>query len=163
MPQVEVHVDVSPAFTAGVQPEQLVCAAQEAIAAGTENQEIGWEVGEMSVRVTTDEEIHSLNRDYRQVDHPTDVLSFAFLEEDEEPGPVFPHDWPAQLGEVILSYPYAERQAAGLGHSVAMELAWLTIHGTLQLLGYSHETDSKAERMEGLERLALQSLGFTVE
>lgn len=165
MPHVEVRVDVQSAFADQVQVEQLVQAAREAIAVGIEDQVTGWELGEMSLRITTDEEIQALNRDYRHVDRPTDVLSFAYLLDDEEDefGAEFPYDWPAQLGDVIVSYPYAERQAADLGHVVAMELAWLTIHGTLQLLGYSHETDSKAERMEALERSALRSLGFTAE
>lgn len=162
MPHVEVHVDVLPDLSIPVQPEELVRAARRAIAIGTERQELIWELGEMSVRITSDEEIHNLNRKYRHVDRPTDVLSFRYLEDDDDPEAGFPHDWPAQLGEVVISYPYAERQAAELGHSVAMELAWLTIHGTLQILGYSHETDSKAEQMEALERSALRALGFTV-
>lgn len=163
MPHVDVHVNVLPAFAGHVQPDQLVSAAREAIALGTQGQELIWELGEMSVRVTSDDEIHILNRNYRHVDRPTDVLSFSFLEDDDDPEARFPYDWPAQLGEVVMSYPYAERQAADLGHSVDMELAWLTIHGTLQILGYSHETDSNAERMEGLERSALEAIGFTVD
>lgn len=162
MPQVDVQVDVVPDFATAIQPEVLARAAQVAVAVGIEDQETAWESAEMSIRVTTDDEIQTLNREYRHVDHPTDVLSFAFLE-DSGLASALPDDWPAQLGEVILSFPYAERQAADLGHSVDMELAWLTIHGTLQLLGYSHETDSKAERMEGLERSALRSLGFTLD
>jgi probable rRNA maturation factor len=165
MPHVDVRVNVEPAFADRVNPEELVRAAREAIAVGIQDQVTGWELGEMSLRITTDEEIQALNRDYRHVDRPTDVLSFAFLLDDDEDefGAEFPYDWPAQLGDVIVSYPYAERQATDLGHTVAMELAWLTIHGTLQLLGYSHETDGKAERMEKLERTTLKSLGFTVD
>jgi probable rRNA maturation factor len=66
------------------------------------------------------------------------------------------------LGDIVISHAYASRQAAELGHSAEMELAWLVIHGTLQLVGYSHDTDEAAQTMEALEHAALQRLGFTV-
>lgn len=112
---------------------------------------------EMSVLLTGDEEIHRLNREYRQIDRPTDVLSFALLE--GRGGVDHPVELPLPLGEIVLSYPTVERQADDLGHTVAKELAWLTIHGTLQLLGYSHAEEREAERMETLEQEALASLG----
>jgi probable rRNA maturation factor len=112
---------------------------------------------EVSIRVTDDAEMQSLNRSYRGVDRPTDVLSFSLSE--GEPSPA-PSSLPVQLGDVILSYPYAERQARELNHSVEMELTWLVVHGTLQLLGYYHATEEQAERMEDLETAALRSLGF---
>lgn len=163
MPHVEVHVDVAPEFKDSVPAELLVRSARVAADVAAADQYPEWELGDMSLRVTTDEEIHALNREYRHVDRPTDVLSFAFLEDDDGIEGPFPHDWPAQLGEVIISYPYAARQAAELGHSVDMELAWLTVHGMLQIMGYHHTTDSEAEHMEGLERAALRRLDFTVD
>lgn len=116
---------------------------------------------EVSVYLTDDEEMHALNLAHRGVDRTTDVLSFSLVAEQEGPEVAYPVDWPRALGDIVLSVPYAERQAASLGHSVDMELAWLTIHGTLQLLGYTHETDDRAERMEALERQALGALGFS--
>lgn len=118
-------------------------------------------ITEVSVYLTGDDEMRRLNREYRGVDQTTDVLSFAF---DAERGLdiAFPAGFPALLGEVILSCPYAERQAYDLGHSLDTELAWLTIHGSLQLLGYAHDTDERAGRMESLERQALRELGITV-
>ncbi len=164
MQHVEVHVDIAGEYADAVQADLLVRSARAAVDAAVADQYPNWELGEMSLRVTTDDEIHRLNSDYRHVDRPTDVLSFGYLEDDdEEMQGAFPPDWPAQIGEVIISYPYATRQAADLGHPVDMELAWLTIHGTLQILGYHHATDSEAEHMEGLERVALRALDFTVE
>jgi probable rRNA maturation factor len=92
------------------------------------------------------------------VDRPTDVLSWSFLEDGV---PVLPQGAALPLGEVVLSLPTARRQAADLAHPLDMELAWLLIHGTLQLLGYAHETEEEANRMEDLEAVALRSLGFT--
>lgn len=160
MPQIEVHVDVAAPFEDRVQPELVIAAAREAVAAAAADRETGWELGEMGVRITTDDEIQSLNRVYRHVDRPTDVLSFALLDDDDGLGSTFPADWPRLLGDVVVSCPYAERQATDLEHSLDMELSWLIIHGTLQLLGYSHETDDRAEHMEDLERVALRGLGF---
>ena len=65
------------------------------------------------------------------------------------------------LGEIVVSYPFAQRQASELQHSVEMEIAWLVIHGTLQLLGYTHDTDETAEAMERLEMKALEACGFS--
>jgi probable rRNA maturation factor len=98
-----------------------------------------------------------LNRTYRNVDSPTDVLSFAFTESGES---IVPPDSPRQLGDVVIDIQYARRQALELEHSLAMEVAWLAIHGTLQLLGYAHATESEAAEMEALETEALRALGF---
>ena len=115
---------------------------------------------EVSLRVTDDAEMHRLNVTYRGVDAPTDVLSFSYLENQSGPGVAYPPDAPRQLGEIAISFPYAERQASYLGHSIEKELAWLTIHGALQLLGYSHDSDDKAEHMEGLEQQALRAMSY---
>lgn len=113
--------------------------------------------GDVSVRINGDREMHELNRIYRGVDRPTDVLSFAFTES-ETPG--LPDDLPTPLGEVAVDLQYAERQATELGHSLDMEISWLTIHGTLQLLGYAHAADDEAAHMERLETEVLRELGY---
>lgn len=117
----------------------------------------------VSIRLTNDEKIQALNHTYRGVDRPTDVLSFSFVADQTGPEIQLPSGWPLEIGEVVMSLPYAERQAANLGHSLDTELAWLVIHGTLQLLGYLHDTDAHAEHMEGIERRVLALLGITVE
>jgi probable rRNA maturation factor len=97
------------------------------------------------------------------VDSPTDVLSFSFVEKGAGQSLAQPPDAPTQLGDIAVSYPRVERQAEELGHSPEKELAWLIIHGTLQLLGYTHDADEDAARMEALEQVALRSLGFGPE
>ena len=84
---------------------------------------------EVSIYVTTAEEIQQLNRDFRAKDAPTDVLSFA---DDGADSPfVLPPDMPRYLGDVAISWPHVVAQAAEYGHSEARELAFLTVHGVL--------------------------------
>lgn len=115
----------------------------------------------VSVRVTDDREIQSLNQLYRGVDKPTDVLSFSFIEDSADPAVHVPKNCPIELGEIILSQPRAADQADQLGHTLEMELAWLSIHATLQLLGYHHAEEREALHMECLEKQALARLGFS--
>jgi probable rRNA maturation factor len=118
---------------------------------------------EVSIRVTDDAEMQQLNREYRGVDRPTDILSFSLVADDDGNIQPLPIDTVQSLGDVVVSYAYAARQAEELAHSVEMELSWLVIHGTLQLVGYTHDTDADAEHMEALEHAALRRLGFTVQ
>ena len=112
------------------------------------------ENAEVSLLVTTQEEVHRLNRIHRHKDHPTDVLSFYMTE-----GPpadfVTPPEGLRHLGEVIISYPQAVIQARERRHSIRREMAILTVHGVLHLLGYDHEEDDDAARMEARERAIL--------
>jgi probable rRNA maturation factor len=97
----------------------------------------------LSVVITYDEAILELNRQFRDVDAPTDVLAFGSGQEGDfvtAPGE------PAYLGDVVISYPRAVAQAEEYGHSVDRELALLAVHGVLHLLGYDHVDE--AERME---------------
>lgn len=118
---------------------------------------------QVSLRLTDDDEIRRLNRDYRNVNRPTDVLSFSFVAGQEGLALQLPPGWPVELGEIVISRPYAARQAADLGHPLATELAWLVIHGALQLLGYQHAAEPEAAHMEALEREALAALGISVD
>lgn len=157
MTPADVLVDVAPTFASRVDTQAIELAVQAALETAHGPTAASQRASEVSVRVTGDEEIRELNRFYRGVDRATDVLSFALQEGETMMGP---EEMPVPLGEVVVSYPYAERQSAELGHSIAMELSWLVIHGTLQLLGYAHASDDEAERMEALETTALRSLGF---
>ena len=96
-----------------------------------------------------DAKIHALNRDYRGKDKPTDVLSFALFESDEaEDEIVFPGDQAeVGLGDLVISVETAARQALELQHSLEREIAFLTIHGTLHLLGYDHTKNSDRRLM----------------
>ena len=159
-PEITVLVEVGPAFQDRVDCGLVERSARTALRIGLADRAspaVGGERAEVGVQITDDEQMRRLNGRYRGVDRPTDVLSFSLIE-----GPELPRDpeWPTQLGDVVISYPYAERQADELGHSVPTELAWLTVHGALQILGYRHETEEAAAHMEGLERAALQELGL---
>jgi probable rRNA maturation factor len=113
---------------------------------------------EVSIVLADDEYIHELNLSYRGKDRPTDVLSFA-LNEGEEPEII---DGPAEvlLGDIIISVETASRQAEEYGHSLEREMAYLTVHGILHLLGYDHESpDDKAE-MRTEEEHVLGLLGI---
>lgn len=116
---------------------------------------------EVSILFVDDAEIQTLNRDYRGKDMPTDVLSFA-LEEGEEP---VIQDGPAEilLGDIIISVETMLRQAKEYGHSDTRELAFLTTHGLLHLLGYDHETAAEEQEMQEQAEAILQQLGFTRE
>ena len=121
----------------------------------------GLKNAEVSVTLTDDEHIHKLNREYRGVDRPTDVLSFALTESDEptvEGGPET-----EILGDLILSVERVVAQAEEYGHSLKREAAFLTVHGMLHLLGYDHIKDEDREEMEAEQRTVMDALGISRE
>jgi probable rRNA maturation factor len=113
---------------------------------------------EVSVLFADNATIHSLNRDYRGKDMPTDVLSFA-LNEGDEPAVI---DGPTEnlLGDIIISLEKATEQAAEYGHSQEREVAFLCLHGLLHLLGYDHETEADRAEMRREEEAVLSLLGI---
>jgi probable rRNA maturation factor len=140
---------------------------EQAVAAVLAGEGIGGSV-EVSVLVTDDGALQALNRDYRGVDAPTDVLSFAA--EEEQPGgaahPAFvlPPTAPRYLGDIAISYERVVAQAAEYGHTHARELAYLAAHGTLHLLGYDHERGPEdAAAMRAREEAAMERLGLRRE
>ena len=112
---------------------------------------------ELSMLITDDETMRELNLTYRQIDQTTDVLSFAFQEDEDFPSHP---EGVTQLGEVIISLPQAERQAVEQGHSLAKELTVLTVHGVLHLLGYDHESDEQEAKMSVMEAQILDGPGL---
>ena len=140
-------------------PEEI--EANVRAAAEMVGQLYGVENGEVSVTLTNNAYIHTLNKEYRGIDRPTDVLSFA-LNESEEPEMV---DGPEVnvLGDLIISVERAEEQAADYGHSLRREVAFLTVHGMLHLLGYDHMGDEEREEMEAEQRYVMEKLGITRE
>lgn len=107
---------------------------------------------EVSVAFVDDAHIHELNRDYRGVDRPTDVLSFAMDEEPDEAG--------ALLGDIAVSLETALKQAVEYGHSSDREIGFLVVHGTLHLLGFDHEDEDDGKVMRELEELTLARLSL---
>jgi probable rRNA maturation factor len=101
--------------------------------------------------------LRSLNHEYRGIDAPTDVLSFA----EEAAGFVLPPGMPRPLGELVISYERVRAQAADYGHTPDRELAFLTVHGTLHLLGYDHERGAADDAaMRARQRLIMAQLGL---
>ena len=102
----------------------------------------------------SDEEIRSLNRDYREVDRPTDVLSFFLADPEALDDP----ERAVFLGEIYISVETAEAQARGARRPLAREVAHLAVHGLLHLLGHDHPTPASRRRMAALESRLLRSL-----
>lgn len=116
---------------------------------------------EVSVRLTSDEEVRVLNRDYRQKDKPTNVLSFPMIQPDLL-GAVTANsdDGEVLLGDIVLAHGVCVAEAAERGVSVADHAQHLIVHGMLHLLGHDHMNDAEAEAMEGIERDAMAALGL---
>ncbi|MCJ7575322.1 MAG: rRNA maturation RNase YbeY [Dehalococcoidia bacterium] len=112
---------------------------------------------EVSLVVTDSETVQRLNRDYRGIDEPTDVLAFYMLpQKGADFSFALPPDGVTRLGEVLVSYPQALAQAKEQGHSLERELALLVIHGILHLLGYDHEKPAEESKMRERERELLE-------
>ena len=123
---------------------------------------LGWKAAEVSVVLTDDEEMRTLNRTYRGIDSPTDVLSFPLDELDPQAGPPEGGDdgEAPHLGDIVISAERAVSQAQEYGHSVRRELAYLAVHGILHLLGYTHDEEDDRRAMREREEAILASLGI---
>lgn len=129
-----------------------------------EDQKIECDV-DIAVTLTDNEDIARINKDYRKIDKPTDVLSFPLLDF-ETPGAIWaqPEDFEdgrLLLGDIVISVDKAESQAAEYGHSVEREYAFLTAHSVLHLLGYDHITPEEEAVMIEKQEKALGQLGLT--
>jgi probable rRNA maturation factor len=116
---------------------------------------------EISVKFTTDQEVHALNAEYRDKDKPTNVLSFPMVDPDLLEALATAGAGEALLGDVVLAHGVCTREAAEKGVTVPDHAAHLVVHGALHLLGYDHEeSEAEAEAMEAAERRALAALGI---
>ena len=113
---------------------------------------------EFNVIIVDNERIHEINREYRHKDMPTDVISFA-LEDDES----FPGIDMRVLGDIYISLDKVYEQSEAYGHSFFRELAFLTVHGLLHLLGYDHMEEDDEKRMFSRQELILNEAGITKE
>jgi len=135
--------------------EPLLNVIRDAVEAVLRREGRSTDEAEVSVALVDDDYIRELNREYRGIDAPTDVLSFPMDEEDPDAGEDEPY---LLLGDVVVSLPTAVRQAGEYGTDLLREVARLVVHGTLHLLGYDHQRDEDAERMEALEAEILAAL-----
>ncbi|MCL2140377.1 MAG: rRNA maturation RNase YbeY [Dehalococcoidia bacterium] len=112
---------------------------------------------EMGIFITGQEQIRRLHNEYMGEDSVTDVLSFAMNEGDVDTHEfVLPIDGKRHLGEVIISFPQAEKQAAEQGHTTEREITVLLLHGILHLLGYDHDETVRQQRMQLREKHILK-------
>lgn len=154
-----VHLEVDEPFAPRVNGDELVAVAQLAL---DEQARPG---SELTILVTDDETVRELNRTYRGMDAPTDVLSFASHDAADQGNAHFiaPPDvaamLDAHLGDIVIAFPYAERQAARFGNGVQAELRLLTAHGVLHLLGYDHDSDDAEAAMWAKQESILRTFG----
>ncbi|MBN1934628.1 MAG: rRNA maturation RNase YbeY [Anaerolineae bacterium] len=135
-----IQVLIRPQFEATIAAEWVETIARVVLA----RENISLEA-DLSVVITDDDEIHTLNAQFRGIDAPTDVLSF--VEEETDVPFVSAPDELSYLGDVIVSYPRAQAQAGELGHGIEDELRLLIVHGVLHLLGYDHATPEEEALM----------------
>jgi len=111
---------------------------------------------ELAVMLTDDAGVRTLNRNWRGIDKPTNVLSFPAL----QPTAGAPADAPRMLGDIAIAYETTRKEADEEEKPFDHHLSHLAVHGFLHLIGYDHEKDADAEAMEGLEREILAQLGI---
>ena len=109
--------------------------------------------GDLTIVLTDDAQLHTLNREYLDVDAPTDVLSFPSDETDPDTGSRY-------LGDILISVPYAARQSQQAGNSLEAEVQLLTVHGVLHLLGHDHAEPEEKARMWRAQAEILAGLGL---
>lgn len=111
---------------------------------------------EISIILVDAKEIHQINKDYRNIDRPTDVISFALKDSDDE---FFIDEVDLELGDIFINIEAVVNQAKEYGHSECREISFLCTHGILHLLGYDHMNEEDEKVMFGLQDVILD--GFT--
>ena len=122
-------------------------------------EQIDTERSEISVTFVSLEEIHELNREYRQVDSPTDVLSFPQFDDLDE----LPEEGEIMLGDVVICSDRAKEQAEEFGHSFEREIIYLFVHSVLHLLGYDHMEEDEKRIMRRREEEVMERIGLKRE
>lgn len=115
---------------------------------------------EVSISFVDNSEIQEINRNYRQKDQPTDVISFAMQEEGEGEMKILHEDMPLMLGDIVISVDKAKEQAEDYGHTLERELGFLALHGFLHLLGYDHMNDEDEKVMFNRQEEILHEFGL---
>jgi probable rRNA maturation factor len=160
----EIEVQVDEEFVNLVDEQNMRAAAAEVL------RQAGKSSAALTIAVTDDDYVRQLNREYRGIDAPTDVLSFGSEPDEPEDETIgasqalaLPPELAAELenylGDLVIAYPYTVHQAAYYQTSVAAELRLLAIHGTLHLLGYDHATPEEEALMWQAQEAALAIFG----
>ncbi|WP_077621470.1 rRNA maturation RNase YbeY [Sediminibacillus massiliensis] len=143
-------------------PTDSIDMIQRLLSFAAEQEDITPE-SEVSVNFVDNREIQVINRNYRQQDKPTDVISFALQEEGEGEMKIIGEDIPAVLGDIVISVDKAKEQAEEYQHSFERELGFLALHGFLHLLGYDHMKKEEEEKMFQRQKEILDGFGLKRE
>lgn len=159
---IDVIVDAGPLWPGDTDWSALASRAADAALRETPHGDLAANPAcvEISVKLSDDAEIQTLNAAYRHKDKPTNVLSFPMIQPDLLDAVDIGDDGETLLGDIILAHETCAREAQEKGISLADHATHLVIHGTLHLVGYDHENDAEAEAMEAIETRALASLGL---
>ncbi len=116
----------------------------------------------ITVTFTNPENIQSINKEYRKIDRPTDVLSFPMFEKEELNKKIQEKDFQYQdiLGDIVISIPRVEEQAKEYGHSFERELSYMLVHGFYHLMGYDHMEEEEKKEMRTKEEKILKTLNI---
>lgn len=137
-------------------PKESLEYMNQALDAAMEIEGVNGEMGQISLTMVSSEEIRQLNKEYRQVDRVTDVLSFPqFVSPDE-----IPADSMYLLGDVVISMEQAVKQAEEYGHSTQRELVYLFVHSVFHLLGYDHMEEDEKKVMRQVEESVMKQIGL---
>lgn len=147
---LELTMEIEPSLAEQVDEVELRRVVERAVRAEGIDEKV-----EISLVITDDAAIRALNATYRGIDEPTDVLSFPQLVPGQTSTFVGPPGQPRHLGDIVISFPRASQQAEEYDHSLGRELSYLTVHGTLHLLGYDHEDEAERRVMRAKEEAAL--------
>lgn len=150
---MDLTIQIDEPYLSLIEPEQLEQAVVQTFTilnrALTES---------VSIVITDNETVRALNKQYRGIAAPTDVLSFA-----NEPDPDFPAelaDISAHLGDIVIAYPVAQAQALAANHKTSAEIRLLVVHGLLHLLGFDHDTPARKATMWSTQQQVLTVLGL---
>src|SRR3989440_9450191 len=181
-PQIELNIEYSDDETRQTVLQTLSSSALELTVKQTLGQVGIAQPVTLSLLITDDETIHSLNKQYRQQDRPTDVLSFPLLDtplvhapadqlwlppeddtrhEAQSKSPLFvtPPELATNLGDIVISWPTVLRQASAAGHSFMYELLYLISHGVLHLVGYDDQSEAGYSAMVHIQQSVLEAMG----
>lgn len=143
-----IFVEIKEEFDQKIDASPLQDTAQKALAALGKSPD-----QDIQIIIADDESLQNLNNEFMGIDAPTDVLTFPLDFDNPESGTVY-------LGDIIISYPQAERQAQKAGHQTLEEIKLLIVHGILHLLGHDHAEPEEKEKMWALQNSLLEQLNI---
>jgi len=141
-----IHIEINPSLQTSLAPDSLERAALAVLTHQSAE-------GDLTIVLTDDAQLRELNRDYLDIDAPTDVLSFPASETDPETARRY-------LGDILISVPRAGEQARAVGHALEAEVQLLVVHGSLHLLGHDHAREEEKARMWKAQAEVLERLGL---